>query len=111
LRTEVLLHRRGVAVAAGATLAGHGAVSSISGAGTIAPGNSPGILTATHLDPSGGMDFAFDFTQAGSPTYSNAAADRSFRHEDVLPLSIDVKPGCLKSFDRPQMIYAGKFWH
>jgi len=64
----------GVAVASGATLAGHGNVSAIGGAGTIAPGNSPGILTTTHVDPSGGMSFLFDFTQSGSPTYSNAAA-------------------------------------
>jgi hypothetical protein len=63
-----------VAVAAGATLAGHGNVSSISGAGTISPGDSPGILTATQLNPSGGTSFLFEFTQTGSPTYSNAAA-------------------------------------
>jgi autotransporter-associated beta strand protein len=64
----------GVAVAAGATLSGHGAVSAISGGGTVAPGNSPGILTATHLDPSAGMGYVFDFTQTGSPTYGDAAA-------------------------------------
>jgi autotransporter-associated beta strand protein len=64
----------GVTVNAGATLAGHGSVSTISGAGKIAPGDSPGILTAVQINPSGGMKFLFDFTQVGSPTYSNAAA-------------------------------------
>ena len=73
----------GVTVAAAATLGGHGNVSSISGAGTIAPGNSPGILTATHLDPSSGMSFVFELTQTGSPTYSNAAASGN----DVLRLT------------------------
>ena len=62
-----------VTVAAGATRGGHGTVSNISGAGTIAPGDSPGILTATHIDPSGGTDFVFQLNQIGSPTYSNAA--------------------------------------
>src|SRR5439155_13740972 len=33
----------GVSVAGGATLGGHGNVSAISGAGTIAPGDSPGF--------------------------------------------------------------------
>jgi autotransporter-associated beta strand protein len=77
----------GVAVAAGATLGGHGNVSSISGAGAIAPGNSPGILTATHLDPSSGMSFVFELTLTGSPTYSNAAASGN----DVLRLT-DITP-------------------
>ena len=77
----------GVTVAAGAILGGHGNVSSVSGAGAIAPGNSPGILTATHLDPSSGMSFVFELTQTGSPTYSNAAASGN----DVLRLT-DITP-------------------
>ena len=64
----------GVTVNAGATLAGHGSVSNISGAGTVSPGNSPGILTASQVNPSGGMSFSFDFTKVGSPTYSDAAS-------------------------------------
>jgi autotransporter-associated beta strand protein len=63
----------GVTVNAGAVLGGHGVVSNISGAGTIAPGNSPGILTASSVDASAGINFDFEFTQIGSPTYSNAA--------------------------------------
>ena len=75
-----------VTVGAGATLGGHGTVSSIGGAGTIAPGDSPGILTATQLDPTGGADFAFELTQVGSPTYSNAAASGN----DLLHLTAGI---------------------
>jgi hypothetical protein len=64
----------GVTVNAGATLAGHGSVSNIGGAGTVSPGNSPGILTATRVSPSAGMSFLFDFTKVGSPIYSDAAS-------------------------------------
>lgn len=83
----------GVTVNSSATLAGHGVVSSISGAGTIAPagtialGNSPGILTATQLNPTGGTDFTFELSKVGSPTYSNAAASGN----DVLHL-MDLVP-------------------
>ena len=63
-----------VTVAAGASLGGHGAVSNVNGAGTIAPGDSPGILTATQVDPSAGMSFTFELTKTGSPSYDNAAA-------------------------------------
>lgn len=62
----------GVGVADGATLGGSGAVSVISGAGLVSPGNSPGILTATSIDPSTGMDFAFELTATGSPNYGSA---------------------------------------
>jgi autotransporter-associated beta strand protein len=61
-----------VRVSTGALLGGHGFVAAVSGDGTVAPGDSAGILTATQLDPSGGMDFAFEFTRVGSPTYGNA---------------------------------------
>lgn len=61
----------GVGVADGATLGGSGAVSVISGAGLVSPGNSPGILTATSIDPSTGMDFAFELTSTGSPLYGS----------------------------------------
>lgn len=62
-----------VSVAAGAKLSGRGIVSAISGEGLVAPGD-PQILTATSVDPSGGLDFLFEFTQAGAPDYANAAA-------------------------------------
>ena len=44
-----------LAVGSGATLGGVGFVTgAIGGAGLLSPGNSPGILTAGSLDPSGG---------------------------------------------------------
>jgi hypothetical protein len=72
-----------VTVGEGAVLGGRGSVGSLSGAGTVGPGNSPGILTATNVDPSSGMDFAFEFTQAGDPAWGNAAASGN----DVLRLT------------------------
>jgi fibronectin-binding autotransporter adhesin len=63
---------------------GHGSVGgSIGGAGAVGPGNSPGILTAAQVDPSGGLTFNLEFTQAGQPTFSNAAASGN----DVLHLT------------------------
>lgn len=72
-----------VTVEAGSTLGGHGAMGALAGAGTVAPGNSPGILTAASVDPSGGMDFAFEFTQAGDPDWALASASGN----DVLRLT------------------------
>jgi len=59
-----------VAISAGASLGGSGSVGAISGAGLVGPGNSPGILTASSIDPFGGLSFAFEFTQA-APNYSS----------------------------------------
>jgi len=72
----------GVSIAGGATLSGHGSVSAISGSGLVSPGNSPGILTATQVDPTGGLSFNFQFTLA-TPTYSNSASSGN----DVLHLT------------------------
>lgn len=58
----------------GAALFGHGIVGTITGQGSVDPGNSPGILTASSLNPSQGMDFNFEFTQTGSPNYATASA-------------------------------------
>jgi fibronectin-binding autotransporter adhesin len=63
----------GVNVSAGAELAGTGRVAAITGGGLVAPGNSPGILTAPAANLSGGLDFAFEFAQAGGPTWGSAA--------------------------------------
>ena len=63
----------GVNVSAGAELGGSGRVAAITGGGLVAPGNSPGILTAPSASFSGGLDFAFEFTQAGQPTWGTAA--------------------------------------
>ncbi len=64
-------------------LSGTGVVPIISGSGSVHPGLSPGILTASGVDPTGGLDFFFEFTQTGSPLYSNAAASLN----DVLRLT------------------------
>ncbi len=72
-----------IIVASGATLGGSGSVGAISGGGTIAPGNSPGITTAPSVNPIGGLDFLFQITQLGSPTYGNAGASGN----DVLRLT------------------------
>lgn len=74
----------GVEVAAGASLGGHGRVGALSGAGLVGPGNSPGILTATEANGTGGLDFAFEFTLANvAPVYGNASASGN----DVLRLT------------------------
>ncbi|MEY3480947.1 MAG: toxins and related Ca2+-binding domain [Verrucomicrobiota bacterium] len=51
-----------VSVSSGAKLGGYGTVGALGGAGSIDPGNSPGILTTTQVDPSGGLDFNVEFT-------------------------------------------------
>ena len=63
----------GVNVGSGSLLSGSGKVGAITGAGTVGPGNSPGILTATSVNPTAGTDFKFEFT-ALSPTYTSATA-------------------------------------
>jgi len=63
-----------VNVNSGAELGGHGIVGgTISGTGKVGPGNSPGILTASATDPSGGLSYNFEFTLAGVPTWNNAS--------------------------------------
>jgi fibronectin-binding autotransporter adhesin len=62
-----------VATLVNAVLGGSGSVGAISGGGLVGPGNSPGILTAPSVDPSGGLDFAFEFTQA-TPNYASASS-------------------------------------
>jgi autotransporter-associated beta strand protein len=70
-----LANTSGVSVSTGATLGGTGSIAAaISGSGLVSPGMSPGITTATQVNPSGGLDFAFEFTATGSPTYGSAGA-------------------------------------
>jgi fibronectin-binding autotransporter adhesin len=78
----------GVSVAAGAILGGSGIVAALSGEGLIAPGNSPGILTSPSADFSDGLDFAFEFTQAGTPNWNSATASGN----DVLRLTDATTP-------------------
>jgi fibronectin-binding autotransporter adhesin len=73
----------GVTVQSGANLGGSGSIGgTIGGAGTVNPGNSPGILTAAAVDPSAGTDFVFEFSGT-APTYGNASASVN----DVLRLT------------------------
>jgi hypothetical protein len=72
-----------VGIDSGAKLAGVGTVAAtLGGAGLVAPGNSPGILTANAVDPTGGLDWAFEFTGT-APTYGSATASIN----DVLRLT------------------------
>jgi hypothetical protein len=73
----------GVILDAGAALGGTGRVSAISGAGMVGPGNSPGILTATSVDSSGGVDFSFEFGNTGAPIWATGTASGN----DVLRLT------------------------
>ncbi len=73
----------GLSLAAGTMLEGHGTVPTIGGAGLVSPGNSPGILTAASIDPTGGLDFALEFTSLGSPDYTDPLASVN----DVLRLT------------------------
>lgn len=63
-------------------LSGHGTVDAISGSGTVAPGESAGILTAVSADVSEGMDFAFEFSGA-SPNFGDPLASGN----DILRLT------------------------
>lgn len=73
----------GVSLDAGAVLGGSGRVSGISGAGSVGPGNSPGILTATNVNPAGGLDFSFEFGKTGAPIWATGTASGN----DVLRLT------------------------
>jgi autotransporter-associated beta strand protein len=65
----------GVTVESAAVLGGRGRIhAAVGGAGLVAPGASPGILTVGQVDPSGGLDFAFEFTGTGNPLWSEPAA-------------------------------------
>jgi autotransporter-associated beta strand protein len=73
-----------VTVQSGAEVGGHGSIGgTIKGSGSVGPGDSPGILTASSTDPSGGLSYNFEFSQAGAATWSNAAASGN----DVLHLT------------------------
>jgi autotransporter-associated beta strand protein len=78
----------GVTVNAGGSLGGSGNVPTIAGAGSVDPGNSPGILTTPSVNPTGGLDFNFEFTELGNPTWSNATASGN----DVLRLTDATTP-------------------
>jgi len=72
-----------VVVSAGATLGGSGVVGDITGAGVVAPGNSPGIMTSSSVTlGAGGESFKFELTQA-TPNWGNQTVSGN----DVLHLT------------------------
>ena len=78
-----------LSIGSGSTLAGTGGTSGqIKGSGLLSPGNSPGILTSGSVDLTDGIDFAFEFTAAGAPTYSLAGNSRN----DLLHLTSGSTP-------------------
>jgi autotransporter-associated beta strand protein len=78
-----------VAISSGGTLAGTLHTGAITGAGTIAPGGSPGILTAPSATlGTGGENFKFDLT-APAPDYTVGAGNSL---NDVLHLTDGTTP-------------------
>jgi len=78
-----------LSIGSGSTLAGTGGTSGqIKGSGLLSPGNSPGIFTSGSVDLTGGIDFAFEFTAAGAPTYSLAGNSKN----DLLHLTSGSTP-------------------
>jgi autotransporter-associated beta strand protein len=73
------------------SLGGSGVMASatLSGTGSIHPGNSPGILTAAATDPTGGLDYNFEFTVANAPPVWNAPTASG---NDVLRLTAATAP-------------------
>ena len=82
-----LLNSGSVVVNANGFLGGSGRVGAITGAGTVGPGNSPGILTATSVNPTAGTDFKFEITSA-NPIYTTATASAN----DLLHLTASSSP-------------------
>ena len=75
-----------VVVESTGSLGGSGVLGSavLSGSGSINPGNSPGVLTASSVDVAGGLDFNFEFNVAnGMPTWNAPTASGN----DVLRLT------------------------
>ncbi len=65
-----------VSISTGASLAGNGTVGLVAGAGSVNPGSSPGLLTGSQVDPTGGLDFNFEFTLANAvPTWAAVEND------------------------------------
>lgn len=72
----------------GGRLEGNGSVKTIGGTGTVLPGTSPGILTAQSVNVTNGIDFSFEFTSTGAPTYGTPATSVNdiLRLTDATPL-------------------------
>ena len=74
-----------VIVSGGAKLGGSGTLTNttIGGAGMVGPGSSPGIMTASKVDPSLGLGFDFEYTALGAPKWSDVTASNN----DVMRLT------------------------
>lgn len=95
------------------TLQGTGrVVGSISGAGSVNPGSSPGILTASSVDPTGGLDFNFEFT-GNEPNYTSGTASINdvLRLTAATPFSTAMSGSNTVSvyFDQPSMAAGSVF--
>jgi autotransporter-associated beta strand protein len=78
-----------MALSPGQVLKGSGAVlGTVGGSGLVGPGNSPGILSASATNPAGGLDYSFEMTAIGDPTWSAAGASVN----DVLRLVDGTTP-------------------
>jgi len=101
-----------VSVSSGALLAGSGWVNgALTGNGMIAPGNSPGILTADSLLATGSTSFAFELTGTAAPLWNVATNSGN----DVLRLTNTTSPfGSSLAATNVVNVYfgadAGTFW-
>ena len=72
-------------------LSGSGVMANatLSGSGSINPGNSPGVMTAAATNPTGGLDYNFEFTVGNAqPTWNAPTASGN----DVLRLTTITTP-------------------
>ena len=74
----------------GTALGGAGRAASVVGSGLVSPGASAGVLTAASVDPSAGLDFAFEFTRTGSPDYAHSADSKNDVLHMIAPLSVPL---------------------
>ena len=85
-----------VVVAAGATLGGSGVLGrTLSGAGLVSVGNSPGIGTAGAVDPSAGTDWVFEITGT-APVWNSgtsASVNDVLRLTDATPFLSNLSSG------------------
>jgi fibronectin-binding autotransporter adhesin len=85
-----------VVVAAGATLGGSGVLGrTLSGAGLVSVGNSPGIGTAGAVDPSAGTDWVFEITGT-APVWNSgtsASVNDVLRLTDTTPFLSNLSSG------------------
>lgn len=89
-------------VVVNSTLGGSGVMANatISGTGSINPGNSPGVLTASATDPTGGLDYNFEFTAANTlPTWNapTASVNDVLRLTSATPFTANLDAGNMVS--------------